>query len=48
MKTESRLEKVLAAGHFAVTAECGPPKGADEQHWKPRENPFWDTSTRST
>lgn len=29
MKTESRLEKVLAAGHFAVTAECGPPKGAD-------------------
>ncbi len=29
MKTESRLEKVLRAGHFAVTAECGPPKGAD-------------------
>jgi methylenetetrahydrofolate reductase (NADPH) len=29
VKTESRLEKVLAAGHFAVTAECGPPKGAD-------------------
>ena len=29
MKTESRLEKVLKAGHFAVTAECGPPKGAD-------------------
>ncbi|HMK33964.1 MAG TPA: methylenetetrahydrofolate reductase [Desulfomonilaceae bacterium] len=29
MKTESRLEKVLAAGHFAVTAECGPPKGSD-------------------
>ncbi len=29
MKTESRLEKVLEAGHFAVTAECGPPKGAD-------------------
>ena len=29
MKTESRLEKVLSAGHFAVTAECGPPKGAD-------------------
>lgn len=29
MKTESRLEKILKAGHFAVTAECGPPKGAD-------------------
>ncbi len=29
MKTDSRLEKVLSAGHFAVTAECGPPKGAD-------------------
>jgi methylenetetrahydrofolate reductase (NADPH) len=29
VKTESRLEKVLAAGQFAVTAECGPPKGAD-------------------
>jgi methylenetetrahydrofolate reductase (NADPH) len=26
---ESRLKKVLKAGHFAVTAECGPPKGAD-------------------
>ncbi len=29
MKTESRLEKVLNAGHFAVTAECGPSKGSD-------------------
>ncbi len=29
MKSESRLEKVLRAGHFAVTAECGPPKGSD-------------------
>ena len=29
MKAESRLKKILAAGHFAVTAECGPPKGAD-------------------
>ncbi len=29
MKTESHLEKILAAGHFAVTAECGPPRGAD-------------------
>lgn len=29
MKSGSNLEKVLAAGHFAVTAECGPPRGAD-------------------
>lgn len=26
-KTGSRLERVLAAGHFAVTAEVGPPRG---------------------
>lgn len=29
MKTESQLEKVLKEGRFAVTAECGPPKGSD-------------------
>jgi methylenetetrahydrofolate reductase (NADPH) len=29
VKSESRLEKVLEAGEFAVTAECGPPKGSD-------------------
>jgi len=29
--TESRLKKVLQKGHFAVTAECGPPKGADPE-----------------
>ncbi len=28
MKTDSRLEKILAAGHLAVTSECGPPRGA--------------------
>jgi methylenetetrahydrofolate reductase (NADPH) len=28
MRTESALEKVLAAGHLAVTSECGPPRGA--------------------
>jgi len=27
--TPSKLEKILAAGHFAVTSECGPPRGAD-------------------
>jgi methylenetetrahydrofolate reductase (NADPH) len=26
LKTESRLEKILAAGHFAVTGELGPPR----------------------
>jgi methylenetetrahydrofolate reductase (NADPH) len=31
VKTESRLEKVLQAGHFAVTSECGPPKGSDRE-----------------
>ncbi len=31
MKSASNLEKVLAAGHFAVTAECGPPRGADPE-----------------
>jgi len=27
--TSSRLEKVLSAGHLAVTSECGPPRGSD-------------------
>lgn len=29
MKEMSHLKKVLEKGEFAVTAECGPPKGAD-------------------
>ncbi len=29
MKTESNLEKVFNAGHFAVTGELGPPKSAN-------------------
>jgi methylenetetrahydrofolate reductase (NADPH) len=29
MKLESNLKRVLDAGHFSVTAECGPPRGAD-------------------
>lgn len=29
MKSGSNLEKVLEAGHFAVTAEAGPPQGCD-------------------
>jgi len=31
VKTMSRLKSVLEGGNFAVTAECGPPKGADPQ-----------------
>lgn len=32
IKSGSNLERVLSAGHFAVTCECGPPKGADVEH----------------
>ena len=28
MKTDSVLEKIFASGEFAVTSECGPPRGA--------------------
>jgi methylenetetrahydrofolate reductase (NADPH) len=31
MKTASRLEKILENGGFAVTSECGPPRGADPE-----------------
>lgn len=31
MKSSSRLERILKAGHFAVTSECGPPRGADPE-----------------
>ncbi len=31
VKTASNLEKILKAGHFAVTGECGPPRGADAE-----------------
>ena len=34
MKSGSNLEKVLAAGHFAVTAELGPPMSADGEEVK--------------
>jgi methylenetetrahydrofolate reductase (NADPH) len=33
-KAGSNLENVLRAGQFAVTCECGPPKGADVEHLK--------------
>ena len=31
LKTPSKLEKILAAGHLAVTSECGPPRGSDPE-----------------
>lgn len=31
MKTNSRIEKILSSGGFVVTAECGPPRGADAE-----------------
>ena len=31
MKTESVLEKVIAAGNLAVTSECGPPRGTSSE-----------------
>ena len=31
MKTDSRLERILESGEFAVTAEIGPPKSADAE-----------------
>ncbi|MBI4744705.1 MAG: methylenetetrahydrofolate reductase [Actinobacteria bacterium] len=38
MKSESRLEKLLNAGHFAVTAELGPPKSSDSNIIKQKAN----------
>ena len=29
VKTPSKLEKILSEGHFAVTSECGPPRGCN-------------------
>lgn len=38
MKSESSLEKLLRAGHFAVTAELGPPKSSDSNIIKQKAN----------
>ena len=38
LKSGSNLEKVLTAGHFAFTGECGPPKGANVAHLKEKLN----------
>ena len=34
LKTDSKLEKVLKAGHLGVTSECGPPRGSDPEEIK--------------
>ena len=39
----SNLEKVLKAGHFAFTGECGPPKGANVEHLKEKMEPLRGT-----
>ena len=31
MKTPSKLQQILSKGEFAVTAECGPPRGANPE-----------------
>jgi len=31
MTSDSRLERILEGGEFAVTSECGPPRGADPE-----------------
>ncbi len=32
--SDSRLERVLKAGHLGVTSECGPPRGSDSEEIK--------------
>ena len=36
----SNLEKVLKAGHFGFTGECGPPKGANVEHLQEKMEPL--------
>ncbi len=38
LKTPSKLEKILAGGHFAVTSEVGPPRGSDPAHLEEKAN----------
>ncbi|MBN1847151.1 MAG: methylenetetrahydrofolate reductase [Deltaproteobacteria bacterium] len=42
LRSGSNLEKVLKAGHFAFTGECGPPKGANLEHLKEKFMPLKD------
>ncbi len=34
MTAGSNLEKILKSGQKAVTCECGPPRGADAEHFR--------------
>lgn len=34
LNTNSRLEKIMKAGHLGVTSECGPPRGTDAEEVK--------------
>jgi methylenetetrahydrofolate reductase (NADPH) len=34
MTAGSNLEKIFKAGHKAITCECGPPRGADVEHFR--------------
>ena len=34
MTAGSNLEKILKSGQKAVTCECGPPRGADVEHFR--------------
>ncbi|MHC4176528.1 MAG: methylenetetrahydrofolate reductase [Planctomycetota bacterium] len=38
MQAESNLQRVLSAGHFAVTAEVGPPRGPDPEVVREKAN----------
>ncbi|MBW1898469.1 MAG: methylenetetrahydrofolate reductase [Deltaproteobacteria bacterium] len=40
MKSNSNLEKILTAGHFAFTGELGPPRGANVDHVREKAQPL--------
>ncbi len=40
MESESRLERILKAGHFAFTGELGPPRGANVEHLREKAHPL--------
>lgn len=40
MKSDSNLEKILKAGHFAFTGELGPPRGANVDHVREKAQPL--------
>ena len=40
MKSGSKLQKILEAGHFAFTGELGPPRGANIEHVREKAKPL--------